>query len=269
MKLGSDKVALADDGRERVYMVRAGKRNSRYRQRIAVHEVEIGATVEPIEDSVTGELVYRAPAHVWHRKIGTARQPRRNTGNNAEAIHVVLGRGFGKQLHAEADAQDRLTQATNDVNEAMPPQLVHGVAGRADAGQVQELQVARASEAGEAVVARRDARDWTYSRDVARALRALMAAPAAAWPRARQPAQSTRPAAAALLHLDAYAGLAAKRCSCLVGPPPGRIGCNSSAQTAVAGRRGHGRTGNSTPLRTVRNAKLDCTRATPGRRVRC
>ena len=43
----------------------------------------------------------------------------------------------------------------------------------------------------------------------------------------------------------------------------------ANAAANAAGRRPHARTGSSALLRTVRSAKLDCTRATPGSRVRC
>ena len=75
------------------------------------------------------------PSHVGHRAVRIAIQSFDGARHNAETIHIFLCRRLGQQLHAEANAQHRLLQATYDVNEPQVAKPLHCIRGSSHAGQ--------------------------------------------------------------------------------------------------------------------------------------
>ncbi len=88
-----------------------------------------------MEQRAVAEHRERVPAHVRHgdaRRLGQARDA---AGDQAERGGVALLRPLEQQLLAEAEADGRLGEPADDVDEPARAQLAHALLGGADAGQ--------------------------------------------------------------------------------------------------------------------------------------
>ena len=95
-------------------------------------EIEVAAVVDALQYRCRDDLRDRAPAHIGHRQAFRGVQTSGDPRNDAETVHVLFLGGVREQLHAEANAKNRLSQAANHVDQAMVFQSCHGIRGGAD-----------------------------------------------------------------------------------------------------------------------------------------
>lgn len=135
MKLCADKIVLSDDGRELLRMLSDGERIAGPWYGIAVQVVEVATIVHAIQDRMRADLPRRTPPHIRDGTVRLDRELAGNTRDDAETVDVVFLGSVAKELHTQADAQDRLRETADYINEDSVPQSLHGIFGRADARQ--------------------------------------------------------------------------------------------------------------------------------------
>ena len=137
MKLCPHEITLLHDCCERLAIVGSGDRCRPRFDGIAVQEIKPCIIVKALDQRALTDPDSTVPAHVRHGTIERRDKLLCSPGNDSEAFGIVLGRCIEKQLHAEADAEQRLLEPANYAVEAEFPKLVHTVSRRADTGQDQ------------------------------------------------------------------------------------------------------------------------------------
>ena len=135
MKLGREEIVPGNDRGEGRGVFGRGDRVFIDRQRIAVHEVEPAAAAQVRKDGMFSPDLDRAPAHVGDRAMDIAFEFPDRAGDYAQAVDIIFFGSLGQQLHAQADAEHRLFECANNVDQPPIAQSLHGVGGRADTGQ--------------------------------------------------------------------------------------------------------------------------------------
>ena len=109
MELGAKAIAAPHDGRERLAMGARGQRVFRYRCAVTMHEIRLGACRNAIEQRMRIAGLQGVPAHVRNPDTLTAAHARDNARHEPQALHFTFFGGFIKQLHTQADAEQRLS----------------------------------------------------------------------------------------------------------------------------------------------------------------
>ena len=121
MKLAAKKIPVTDGRRKRLPIVGCRECGSCRRRGIAVNKIDKAALVYPAQQSMfgisQGQLV---PAHVRHRRFRRSAQQCDIARQQMEAFNRSsrsFVRAREQKLHAEADAENRLRQPTQDIDE--------------------------------------------------------------------------------------------------------------------------------------------------------
>jgi len=135
MKLRAHHPAALDHGGERL-PVRAGRDAVvGHRRGEAVHEIGPVAGLYTGQQRAGAAQIEAVPTHVRNANARRRRHPSNPAGQHAQTLDSALVGGLEQQLHAQADAQQRLLQAAQQPNQAEAVQLLHRRTSGADAGQ--------------------------------------------------------------------------------------------------------------------------------------
>ncbi len=146
MELHADHVVAPGDGRE-IAAVVGGRDHHVVRSvaEIGVHEIDVAPVLEAVEQRVRPPSLQPIPSHVRHRQVAV--ETAHATGEQAQALMAaVLFALLEQHLHADADAQERRAPGrglAQHGHEVALPDLVHGRAEGAVAGQDQRLRLAQ------------------------------------------------------------------------------------------------------------------------------
>lgn len=116
-------------------MQRRGKGEVSDGKRIAMDEVKVTVPFQSREQWVIRHWRDAAPAHVRHRQTWSCAQLVCSRGENAQAFCSVFLRPLRKQVHPEANPEDRLGQLGNHLCQAGPLEPLHAIGRGADARQ--------------------------------------------------------------------------------------------------------------------------------------
>src|SRR5688572_8409113 len=104
MELGAVDVAPLNDGGKLLAVFGRREREVGHRRREAVHEVDVVATCDVIEERRWAAEFELIPAHVRYRQAAMMVEATHATGQHSQALDFTFFRRLEQQLHADADS---------------------------------------------------------------------------------------------------------------------------------------------------------------------
>src|SRR5688572_15767041 len=135
MKLRAVHVAVPDDGGEAFAVRRRSDRGLVNGRAVAVHEINMVAAGDVVEQRRGPRELELIPAHVRHRQALAVGEAADASRKQAETRDVAFLGRFEQQLHADADTQQGLPQVTDRPRQISVAQPLHAISRGADAGK--------------------------------------------------------------------------------------------------------------------------------------
>src|SRR5688572_31652813 len=110
MKLRAENVAVSDYGSEAFAVRRRSDRGLVHGRAVAVHEIDMIAAGDVVEQRRWPRELELIPAHVRHRQTVAVGEAADAARKQAETSDIAFFGRLEQQLHADADAQQWLPQ---------------------------------------------------------------------------------------------------------------------------------------------------------------
>src|SRR5688572_20190297 len=135
MKLRAENVAVSDYGSEAFAVRRRSDRGLVHGRAIAVHEIDMIAAGDVVEERRWPRELELVPAHVRHRQAVAVGEAADASRKQAETRDVAFLGRFEQQLHADANAEQWLAQVADRPGQVRVAQPFHAIGRSADARQ--------------------------------------------------------------------------------------------------------------------------------------